>query len=255
MSLVLGVNLARMLYLVNDTRVTSTSKSGLQMIQDDLIKCFVINKRIASVAAGSLALAVYVLEWLKGQVGADAYLSDLENAVDTHLDQFAKDYVNTTGRVGESIGLVFAGFNSGSGKQIESSRLGNVMSAVLVKSGDGSRMKQSVDPAISNALVKAIATKGTVGKGDLITIDVPSSGLLQVRLAIDRHDYRIEKASVPCYEYAIYHPDQPLRSVKVPDDLLSALEFRDAVKHEFPTAGGHVMTWLITPEASAFPYW
>jgi hypothetical protein len=61
MSLVTGIHLLRKLYLVSDTSVTYQRNSGLIEIRDDLIKMFVLNKRLGAVAAGHLSLAAFII--------------------------------------------------------------------------------------------------------------------------------------------------------------------------------------------------
>lgn len=279
MSLILGAHLLRKLYLASDTRVTAKRANGLLVVRDDLIKFFDINDRIGAVAAGHAALAAFTLKRLKERVGEGGHFSDLEAIVTSEqIDEVVREYVNVTGRVEESIGLIMAGHNAGSGKQAKSARLGQVMSAILRRIGEGARVEQTVDPAIIDALEQGLSKSGKLEADDLVNLEVPSSRMLSMTIVTEPHSYRIERKPVELYEYALYHPDQGVKTVQVPDELLSHLEFRaqkdegsltntlyedartlikfalDQIREKaFTTAGGHILTVLVTLEGAIFP--
>lgn len=259
--------------------MTVKRANGLLLVRDDLIKFFDINDRIGAVAAGHAALAAFTLKRLKERVGVGGYFADLVAIVTSEqIDEIVREYVNLTGRVEESVGLILAGHNTASGKQVKSSRLGEVMSAVVRRIGEGARIEQAVDPAIIAALQEALSKTGTLEGEDLVNLEVPDSRMLSIPIVTKPHSYRIERKPVELYEYALYHPDQGVKTVQVPDELLSHLEFRAHEKEDslkrmlyedastlikfaldqirekaFPTAGGHILTMLVTPEGAIFP--
>jgi hypothetical protein len=276
LSIVFGIHLLRKLYLVSDTRITNERPSGLVEIHDDLIKLFVINKRVAAVAAGRVALATFILQRLKERLGDAGFFSDLERLVDKGIETLIKEYVDATGRTNDQAGFVFAGHNTGGGKVVDASRLGEIMS-LPARQRPGQRIEQFIDPAIPGALEKALTGKRSLEKGAPLTVDVPAGGMFSLSVKIQPDGYKVEKQTVRVYDYAIYHSDQTFKTVKVTDESIATLEFRpvggrplediifedsailitfvwqalDAA--QITAAGGHILTALITPEGAIFP--
>ena len=273
MSLILGLHLLERFYLVSDTRVTSESnKSDLVVIRDNLIKTFNFNSRISALAAGTALPASYVLNKLKQKITANTTIEEFKSIVSSSLRPLVSEYVNSTGFHSGKVAIIFAGFNLEKGKEIEVSLLGNAMSAMVRAVGEGTTVNQSIDNRLRNAL-------GGIGgkkKGDHIKVnDVFTSEMFSVVFNVRTAE--IETKSVDCYEYAVFHPKQNIKTVPVPEELLSNLEFRERLsksgedqlyeeaqvlinfvrrtskKYELWTVGGHVMVLLQTPNGNLFP--
>ncbi len=183
--------------------------------------------------------------------------------------------MNITGRVNDQIGLVFAAHDSGSGKIVDASCLGEIMS-LPARQQPGRRIEQSVDPVIPQALEKALVGEGILERGTPLVVDVPASSMFSLSVDIRPDRFNWHKRPCAVYDYAIYHSDQTFKTVKVPDDLIAALEFRpvggsfedvlydDALilidfvwraldAAQIATAGGHIVPMLITSEGAIFP--
>lgn len=268
MSLVMGIHLLRKLYLVSDTRVTYQRDSGLIEIRDDLIKMFVLNKRLGAVAAGHLPLAAFILQRLKGEVGEDGRLSNLKDIIERRVDALIRDYVSATGRDDQQAGLIFAGFDDGEGKRIDATRLGDVISLPARRAGGGVVLEQPIDRALVAAFEAAFAGTNRLDRGAMLDVKVPASGMFSVKIVVRRDGFEAQRTDIACYEYAMYHSDQTFRTVQLPDDVIATLEFRplrspedefygDAAhliafvrqalaEHRITTAGGHVFVVLQT---------
>lgn len=270
MSLILGVHLAKKLFLVSDTRATKEYRDGRKEFSDDLIKLFNINKRITALEAGSAAPAAFIMRRLKEEVGEAGTLDDLLNIINTKLNEITSEYVNKTGHYGQ-VALIIAGYNPLKIKKIESSDLGNAMSAELVARGNGSGTIQSIDNDIKNSLAKAILKKGTLQKDDLVEIEnTLDSGIIAVKIDIKNNRFTVEE--IGCYKYVIFHPDQSFVTINLPIEIISQIEFgykdsknwedilyRDAErlmsftnkeiqKYNFETVGGNLFVALATPD-------
>lgn len=273
MSLIAGLHLLERFYLISDTRVTSESnKSDLVIIKDNLIKAFNFNDRISAVAAGQALPASYLLNKLKERINASSAISDLKKIVNSNLKSIISDYVNITGHHSGKVAFIIAGFDFDKNKKVEASLLGNAMSAMVKASGEGKAVQQTID----TRLIKALHNIGGKGKGDYVEV----KGIFQSQMFTITLDVRTaewELKDIQCYEYAIFHPDQSIKTVSVPEELLSILEFRERLnksvedrlyeeaeslinfarrattKYEFWTVGGHIFILLQTPDGNLFP--
>jgi hypothetical protein len=254
---------------------------GTREYRDDFIKAFSLNKRISAIAAGGANLAAFLLRELKKRIDADSYTPDLRKAIDKNLRASVVEYVNKTGRINESADMIFAGFNGKNKKRVDSAKLGVVASAeprAKAIRGEGIVMPQWMDSAIVEALDRAIKRKGPLSKGTRLNVNVAGSEMFTVTVRTTHHGVHIsDPRNVDCFDYAVFHPNHEVVTVRLPPDLLSRLEFepvadqspdaflyRDArlligfVLHAsnevgFPTVGGHIFVLLQTPQGSAFP--
>ncbi len=268
MSLILGVHLVKKLFLVSDTRATIEYKDGRKEFKDDLIKLFNINRRITALEAGNASPAAFILKKLREEVGEDGSLADIREIINTKLNMIISEYVNNTGHYGY-VALIIAGYNPTKTKKIESSALGNAMSAELRAKGDGSSMMQTIDSDIKNSLAKAVM-RGGLQKGDLIEIEnTIDSGMISVKIDIRNNRFNLEQ--VDCYKGVVFHPNQSFIEINLPPELVSQVEFgyrkstnwqdilyedseklisfvnKEIKKHNFKTVGGNIFIGLATP--------
>lgn len=276
MSLILGVHLAKKLYLVSDTRATVKYSSGEIKYFDDLIKAFNINERILALEAGYATPAAFILRRLKQEVGPNGTIEELRNVINQKLKEIISKYVNETNSHEGDVALIFAGYNPSRNKKVESSSLGNAMSAPLVARGDGSMMNQKIHRDITNSLAKAIDAKGGLKKGDMVELDnTPDSEMFTVRVDIRSGTFSVN--IIECFQSAIFYPKQSVIQIDLPQDIISFLEFgernfkdteemlyqdteqlisfvnRESKKHGFNTVGGHIFPLLVTPVGHIFP--
>ncbi len=269
MSLILGIHLLERIYLISDTRLSSFDGSSFE---DDLIKAFIINSKISVVAAGKALAASFVLNKLKALTNEDTTIHELKTIIDEHLRSFISDYVNSTNLHSGMVALIFCGFNDKKVKRIESSRLGDAMSAMAILA-QGNQVNQSIDNRLLNSFGQLSGKK----KGDYITVmDVQDAELFS--LTFDIRSATISKIKIAeCYEYLIFHPDQDIKMIELPKEVISLLEFRDKSnnsledtlyqdaelvinfvrrvirENNFSSVGGHIFPLLQTPFSAYFP--
>lgn len=274
MSLILGIHLLRKLYLVSDTRVTTIKVDGKNEYSDNFLKFMPINKNVSAVSAGNVLPAAYIITELRSKMNPQTTITEFKDILQKNLGNLLNNYVKRQDRDG-LVAFIFAGFNPDKKKKIETSRLGNTMSAPLVQRGDGSMMNQSIDRAITNALVKAMNEKGYLPQGTEIEVDVPDSEMFSLEIDIKKGKYNYKQ--VECYDYAIFHPGYWIETIELPIELRSSLEFRtrnqssdegflyedasilmnfvakSSKNRGFASVGGQVITFLQTPHGAIFP--
>lgn len=274
MTLIVGFHLLERFYLVSDTRVTSQNNQiDLAIIKDNLIKAFNFNQRISAIAAGQVLPASFILNELKSRLDNESTIFDLKEIIKSELRGIISKYVNTTNCHTGRVAYIIAGYGKEkTKKKIEASLLGNAMSAHVAATGEGVQVNQSID----NRLIKALVHIGGKGKGDYIDVDeVYTSEMFSITLNVRTAEWELKY--IECYQYAIFHPDQNIKTVNVPADLLSFLEFRHREqgqaashlyeeaemlinfvrrttrKYGFLTVGGHIFILLQTPLGNLFP--
>jgi len=272
MSMILGVHLLERLYLVSDTRLTESQlPDGSGIYSDDFLKFFPFNERIGVVAAGSAFGASYILNKLAKKVSKLTSIDELTQLINENLVKHISDFVNETGKYGE-VAFIIGGFNPHQlTKSIDVAKLGEAMSGQLVAAGDGSMMNQSID----SRLIDVMPRLPGKGKGDRIEIEnVQESKMYSVVINIQTAQFKIKE--IDTYEYVIFHPEQGTKTVSLPREVLSALEFRarskdwqndlyeesetlvnffrKIVREEgLATVGGHIFPVLQRPETNMYP--
>jgi hypothetical protein len=108
---------------------------------------------------------------------------------------------------------------------INSSRLGEAASGELRARGQIAMMPTAFDPAVAEALGRAIEQHGTLTRGTYIETNVPGSDLFTLRIVTSHHDLDIQQEVVGCYDYAVFHPNNQFVTVHMPINLISRLEF------------------------------
>lgn len=237
-----------------------------------MIKVFKFNNSVSAVAAGSAYPASFILNRLREEINEKSTISDLNALIKLKLAEFISDYVNTTGNHSGNVALIIGGFNHEKGKRIEASRLGKAMSAIVIPA-QGRQVNQSID----KRLINSFGQLSGKGEGDYITVnDVRTADLLSVTFDI-RTATISDIKSTECYDYVIFHPNQIMKHVRIPDEIVSLLDFRDRAgksiesilyeeaellincvrrilrENNFPSVGGHIYTLLQLPELASFP--
>lgn len=268
MSLILGVHLLERIYLVSDTRVSSSDGTKHT---DDLIKAFKINDRITALAAGNGLAASFALNQLKKLATDNTTIGEIKSIIESELKNIMSQYVNTTGMYGQ-VALIFGGFNHDRKKKIEVSTLGNAMSAMVIPH-EGQMVRQSIDPRLRASFSQLPGKQ----KGDYIVVDgVHDADLFSLTFDVQTaHISHIDHAA--CYEYQIYHPNQRFKTITLPAETVSMLEFRlksditgEEVLYEdseilmtfvnkvikensFASVGGHIITITQFPVGATLP--
>jgi hypothetical protein len=277
MTVVLGVNLPRKVYLFSDTRLTTEKSDGSRTHSDDLLKFDVLNENTALVAAGDMKPAQYAIIELKKLLKPTSSIDYIRMVLEQNIQEIMSRYVNETGKHSGSFGFVIGGYNPHRPLKIDAGRLGQVMSANLVSRGEGSHMDYEMDMRIVTPLVKKIESLGKLGRkaerGTNITYsDIAESKVFGFKHNIRTNNFEIKDAGV--YDHVIFQPKSDVfESITIPDELISKLEFREkgegkkeallldtttymgeimkyTSQGQFPTVGGNIFPVLVVPGAA-----
>lgn len=277
MTVVLGVNLPRKVYLFSDTRLTTEKNDGSKIHSDNLLKFDVLNENAALVAAGDLRPAQYAVIELKKLLKPTSSVDYVRMVLEQNIQAIMTRYVNETGKHSGAFGFIIGGYNPHRPLKIDAGRLGEVMSANLVSKGEGSRMEYEMDMRIVTPLMKKIDSLGKLGrkaeKGTNITYDdIAESKVFGFKHDVRTNTFSIKEAGV--YDHVIFQPKSDLfEAITIPDELISKLEFREkgegkkealmldtttymgeimkyTSKGQFPTVGGNIFPVLIIPGAA-----
>jgi len=277
MTVVLGVNLPRKVYLFSDTRLTIEKDDGTKTFSDDLLKFDVLNENTALVAAGDLRPAQYAVIELKKLLKPTSGIDYVRMVLEENIQEIMTRYVNKTGKHSGTFGFIIGGYNPHRPLKIDAGRLGQVMSANLASQGNGSHMEYEMDMRIINPLVKKIESLGKLGRRAEKGININYPDIAESKVFGFKHDVRtnafeIKEAGV--YDHIIFQPKSNIfESITIRDELISKLEFREkgegkkeallldtttymgeimkyTSQGQFPTVGGNIFPVLIIPGAA-----
>lgn len=277
MTVVLGVNLPRKVYLFSDTRLTKENGDGSKIFTDDLLKFDVLNENAALVAAGDLRPAQYAVIELKKLLKPTSSADYVRMVLEENIQKIMTRYVNETGRHSGTFGFIIGGYNPHRPLKVDAARLGEVMSANIKSRVEGSRMEYEMDMRIITPLMKKIESLEKLGrkaeKGTNITYnDIAESKVFGFKHDVRTNTFSIKEAGV--YDHIIFQPKSDIfEAITIPDELMSKLEFREkgegkkeallldtttymgeimkyTSKGQFPTVGGNIFPVLIIPGAA-----
>lgn len=177
MSLIFGLCLPRKIYLVSDSRLSSSDGSYV----DDFSKWLDLNPRLAVVVANSAYMASWVLKKIIADIrpvtGWDWGFTELEDYLRNNLQKYGNEFYAETGLISDSVSMIFGGFEKDKKLILESGRLGDVMSVPVKAAGEGVLVNQNVDMTIINAFSKVLneAAKNAqeVSVGTEFEVDLP----------------------------------------------------------------------------------
>lgn len=274
MSVIMGINLLDKLYLISDSRETIQYEDH-QEYNDDLIKAFVFSEKCSAVAAGKTIAASFLLNGILKKLEKNASIDDVIKAFEIYAKSIVTEFVELTNQLDKQVALIVAGFNDYKGKEIIASKLGDAMSGQLVKAGNGSSQQQGINNLIVEALLRAITKQGELSGDSIIKVQTINSKMYTV--VVDIRTNNIEIDEIPCYQYAIFHPNQTKEKIELPEASISYLDFRvrkdsysDEVIFEdtehiisflnkeikrcgFTTVGGHILSLLQSPVGAVYP--
>ena len=110
MSLIFGLCLPRKIYLVSDSRLSSSDGS----YKDDFLKWLDLNPRLSVVVANSAYQASWLLKKIIADIrptaGWDWDFTELEVYLRANLEKYANQFYAETGLVSDSVSMIFGGF-------------------------------------------------------------------------------------------------------------------------------------------------
>lgn len=281
MSLIFGICLPRKVYLVSDSRLSSSDGT----YKDDFSKWLDLNPRLSVVVANSAYQASWLLQKIiadiRPKTGWDWDFTDLENYLKSNLEKYGKQFYVETGLYSESISMIFGGFEKNKRLVLESGRLGDVMSAPVIAAGQGVSVHQNVDMTIMNSFSKVLndaASKGVqISSGTEFEVDLPKPRVLAVTIRATNQGVEVKYEDAVPYGGLVFNPQFKTERVELPTELIGQLEYRDRdgeagddgwmyaenveiikyVKHltevrRWDTVGGTILPLLVTEDGSGF---
>jgi hypothetical protein len=281
MSLIFGLCLPRKVYLVSDSRLSSSDGS----YKDDFSKWLDLNPRLSVVVANSAYQASWILKKIMADIrptaGWDWGFTELEAYLRANLEKYGNQFYAETGLVSDSVSMIFGGFEKDKKLILESGRLGEVMSVPVIAAGEGVSVNQNVDMTIINAFSKVLneaAAKGQeVGAGTEFEVDLPKPRVLAVTIRPTNQGAEVQYEDALPYDGLVFNPNFRTERVKLPAELIGQLEYRDRdgesgddgwlyaenaeiIKYVkrlngekgWDTVGGTILPLLVTPDGSGF---
>lgn len=281
MSLIFGLCLPRKVYLVSDSRLSSSDGS----YKDDFSKWLDLNPRLAVVVANSAYQASWLLKKIIGDIrptaGWDWGFTELEAYLRANLERYGNEFYAETGLITDSVSMIFGGFEKDKKLILESARLGDVMSVPVKAAGEGVMVNQNVDMTIINTFSKVLheaAEKGQeVGAGTEFEVDLPRPRVLAVTIRPTAQGAEVVFEDAAPYDGLVFNPNFRTERIKLPAELVGQLEYRDRTgesgddgwiyaenaeiikyvkrltkEKNWDTVGGTILPLLVTPDGSGF---
>lgn len=274
MSLIFGLVLPRKVYLVSDSRVTSSDGT----YKDDFSKWLDLNPRLSVVVANSAHQASWLLRKIikdiRPKTGWDWDFTDLESYLKKVLEKYALEYYAETGYLDHSVSMVFGGFEKKQKLIIDAGRMGDAMAAPVMAAGDGVMVDQTIDRVITDAFSDVLHTAAKRGEqvqnGTKFEVDLPRPRAIAVTIRATNSGAEVVYEDADCYGGIVFNPGFRIERVELPPDLIGQLEHRDksaengedSIYEDFgilttyvdrllaekgwPTVGGNVIPILIT---------
>lgn len=279
MSLIFGICLPRKVYLVSDSRLTSSDGS----YEDNFAKWLDLNPRLSVIVANSAYQASWLLRKIIADVrksGWDWDFTDLEDYLGTNLKKYATEYYAETGETTHSVNFIFGGFEKNKKLAIETARMGEAMSMPVRQVGEGVQVNQTIDMDIINAfrpmLDKAAREGRMVEAGTMFEVNLPKPRVLAVSVRATDSGAEVNYEDTACFDGVVFNPQYKSERVVLPSELLGNLEYRDKSKESgddtiyidyghiikyvrklleerhWPTVGGETLPLLVLPNSSGF---
>lgn len=231
MTLIYGLCLPRKIYLVSDSRLSSSDGTYV----DDFGKWVDLNPRLGVIVANNAHMASWMIRRLtqhvRREVGWEWDFTQLEEYLRENLKKLADEYYAETGEYSHSVNFIFGGFEKNAKLVVETSRLGDAMSAPVRKAGEGIPVAQTVDMDILNAFRPLIERAGkagtTVENGTTFEVDLPKPRVLAVSVRATNAGSEVLFEDTMCFDGIAFNPNYKTERFKPDPDLLGQLNFRD----------------------------
>lgn len=234
MSLILGINLPKYLYLVCDTRLTTRYGEKVEY-KDNFCKFYSYNENVSAVVAGNANFAAYILREINKLDFIKEGFVSFENKIEEAIKSIVSEYVMTGIELSHnskpiSVFLIFAGFDKSFKKQVNSSQYGNTLANTFVK-GQGQTINRDIiqkmtELAIKNGGNGENGAIGMIGKDTIVELDDPYSSIITIEIVLP-NTLIIKK--VDCYKYVMKAPKKLTEEV-LPTELAYKLEHNQTNK-------------------------
>ncbi len=210
-----------------------TSSDGT--FKDDFGKWVDLNPRLAVVVANNAHMASWIIKKLtqhvRREVGWDWDFTQLEEYLRHGLKDLADEYYTETGEYSRSVNFIFGGFEASKKLVVETSRLGNAMSAPAQAAGNWAIVSQTVDMDILNAfrpvIERASENGSVVSEGTTFEVDLPKPRVLAVSLRAANGGSEVLFEDTMCFDGIAFNPNYKTERFTPDSDLLGQLNFRD----------------------------
>ena len=270
MSLVLGVNLPDLLYLVSETRLTHKLNEE-NFYQDNFSKFYSFNENISVIVAGNANLANYLLNKIGGSEILAGEFINFENNIKNFLQTSINEYLRNGGEY-KSVFFIFAGFDKSAKKKVNSSNLGQFYSSPLLnkKGVQNQVMNKKIIQGLLGAILK---NNNNLPANTDFEADLPYSKIISVDINLPNE---INIKEIDCFKYVmrapekltennlspevIYELDQTKTTNKTEEEIL----YNQAViliglvnqlinDYKLKTVGGSILVNIITPYGALTP--
>lgn len=282
MSLIYGICLPRKIYLISDSRLTTRAADDTETYSDDFGKWLNLTPKLGVVVANNAHQASWMLQKITPSTRTNGMgwdFTDLEKYLNANLQDIAHQYYAETGQTSNSVGFIFGGFENTKHLEIDAGRMGDAMSAPLIAQ-EGKMIEQTVDMDVVNAFSKVLHSAAKTGKqvqnGTMFEVPIPRPRVLAVSVRATNTGAEVIYEDTKCYDGVVFNPQYKTERVELPSDFISQLEYRDKTfeqgqatiyedcrnillytdklldEKQWPTVGGEVIPYLITPEFAGF---
>ena len=270
MSLILGINLPRYLYLVSDTRLTRRQSEEIEY-QDNFLKYYCFNENVSAVVVGNAKFANYVLRKFGESELVNKGFIFIESNIKQFIIEAIRSYLDA-GNEYRSAVFIFAGFDKSGKKQINTSQYGKTLANTFVPGKkqiiNKDIIQKIAETAVKNGRNSQKGIVGTLEKNTIIEMDLPYSSMVTVEVNLPDKPI-INK--VGCYKCIMKAP-RGLTEDSLPKELAYKLEQQQAKsytgeeiwqaqsvalmawvskmieEHKLNTVGGDIVVNMITPE-------
>ena len=219
MTLIAGFNLSDRIYIVGDTRITTTDETSVTT-KDNVQKVIDINSNLAVAAAGNIRLARFLVKrFIKSEL-ANLTISDvrlkIKDWIATNVDEYHKRYPYAY------VCLLFAGRDSNKNKIISGKKL------IKLTKEYGELTKTS------QMHLKGVIHKGLIGKPNTPNPnpELPINNTILFSVISDYKNMKLIIEDTEWGDYLAYGPNG-FSNKNVPKTILGSLEFEVGSENPF----------------------
>lgn len=231
MTLIYGLCLPRKIYLISDSRLSSSDGTHT----DNFGKWVDLNPRLAVIVANNAHMASWMIrrmtQYIRREIGWEWDFTELEDYLKDNLKILADEYYAETGEYSRSVNFIFGGFEKDKKLLIETSRLGNAMSAPVRSMGEGVPVSQTIDMDIMNAFRPLVLigqqTGNPVTDGTIFEVNLPRPRVLAVSVRATNTGSEVMFEDTMCFDGVAFNPNYKTERIELPSELLGQLNFRD----------------------------
>lgn len=231
MTLIAGIRGVGKSFIAADSRQTIVLADGEEEILDDAQKWQQLGRYSMTAVAGDALLAAFIIRKLADLVGNTPSYTEVKEAFDANLELLAREYLIGRSRADTHCAILLSGYEKSKKDLLDAGRLGDVLAAGVKKRGEGVTVEQNIDRSIlegmSTAMHSAAKHGKTIQNGSMVSINSPLSELTGYQVTFDDGNVFIDMKEVDNFDAIFYGADSQFNIIKVPDEVLSEIYFRN----------------------------